>query len=148
MNSSTRLYETTFIVNASLDDAQIEAVVGRVQDTITKNGGAIEAVNKWGRKRLAYAINKRTNGFYVNLEFTAPGTVMALLERTYQLDEMVLRHLTIVLDRKALAARSAAAAAAAVAAAAAAAEVITPDEKPAAPAREPLFTEPVDTKNV
>jgi small subunit ribosomal protein S6 len=115
-----------------------------VQDTITKNGGAIEAVNKWGRKRLAYAINKRTNGFYVNLEFTAPGTVMALLERTYQLDEMVLRHLTIILDRKALAARSAAAAAAAVAAAAA---EVTPEEKPAAPAREPLFTEPADTKN-
>ncbi len=144
MSSSNHLYETTFIVNASLDDAQIEAVIGRVQDTITKNGGAIEAVNKWGRKRLAYAINKRTNGFYVNLEFTAPGTVMALLERTYQLDEMVLRHLTIVLDRKALAARSAAAAAAAVAAAAA---EVTPDEKPAAPAREPLFTEPADTKN-
>jgi len=144
MSNSNRLYETTFIVNASLDDAQIEAVVGRVQDTITKNGGALEAVNKWGRKRLAYAINKRTNGFYVNLEFTAPGTVMALLERTYQLDEMVLRHLTIVLDRKALAARSAAAAAAAVAAAAA---EVTPDEKPAVPAREPLFTEPADTKN-
>jgi small subunit ribosomal protein S6 len=144
MSNSNRLYETTFIVNASLDDAQIEAVVGRVQETITKNGGTIEAVNKWGRKRLAYAINKRTNGFYVNLEFHAPGTVMALLERTYQLDEMVLRHLTIVLDRKALAARSAAAAAAAVAAAAA---EVTPDEKPAAPAREPLFTEPADTKN-
>jgi small subunit ribosomal protein S6 len=144
MSNTNRLYETTFIVNASLDDAQIEAVVGRVQDTITKNGGVIDAVNKWGRKRLAYAINKRTNGFYVNIEFKAPGTVMALLERSYQLDEMVLRHLTIVLDRKALAARSAAAAAAAVAAAAA---EITPDEKPAAPAREPLFTEPADTKN-
>jgi small subunit ribosomal protein S6 len=144
MSNNNRLYETTFIVNASLDDAQIDAVVGRVQDTITKNGGVIEAVNKWGRKRLAYAINKRTNGFYVNIEFTAPGTVMALLERSYQLDEMVLRHLTIVLDRKALAARSAAAAAAAMAAAAA---EVTPDEKPAAPAREPLFTEPADTKN-
>ena len=144
MDTPKRLYETTVIVNASLDDSQIDAVIGRVQDTITKNGGAIEAVNKWGRKRLAYAINKRTNGFYVNLEFTAPGTVMALLERTYQLDEMVLRHLTIVLDRKALAARSASAAAAAAAAAAA---EVTPDEKPAAPAREPLFTEPADTKN-
>ena len=74
----------------------------------TKNGGTIKAVNKWGRKRLAYAINKRTNGFYVNVEFEAPGTVLAHLERAYQLDEMVLRNLTIVLDRKALAARAAA----------------------------------------
>ena len=80
--------------------------------TVTKNGGTIKAVNKWGRKRLAYAINKRTNGFYVNVEFEAPGTVLAHLERAYQLDEMVLRNLTIVLDNKALAARAAALAAA------------------------------------
>lgn len=135
MSSITRTYETTFIVNASLDDAQVEAVVTRVQETITKNGGTIKAVNKWGRKRLAYPINKRTNGFYVNIEFEAPGTVLAFLERAYQLDEMVLRNLTIVLDRKALAARAAALAAAPPV-----------EEKPAAapapaPAggREPLF---------
>jgi len=132
MSTTGRTYETTFIVNASLDDAQVEAVIARVQETITKNGGTIKAVNKWGRKRLAYSINKRTNGFYVNVEFEAPGTVLAHLERAYQLDEMVLRNLTIVLDRKALAARAAALAAAPV------------EEKPApstAGGREPLFTE-------
>jgi small subunit ribosomal protein S6 len=132
MGTSSRTYETTFIVNASLDDAQVEAVIARVQETIAKNGGTIKAVNKWGRKRLAYAINKRTNGFYVNVEFEAPGTVLAHLERAYQLDEMVLRNLTIVLDRKALAARAAALAATPV------------EEKPVTPpvpGREPLFTE-------
>jgi len=133
MSTTGRTYETTFIVNASLDDAQVEAVIGRVQETITKNGGTIKAVNKWGRKRLAYSINKRTNGFYVNVEFEAPGTVLTHLERAYQLDEMVLRNLTIVLDRKALAARAAALAAAPV------------EEKPAAAStaagREPLFSE-------
>ena len=117
MSSTNRTYETTFIVNASLDDAQVEAVVARVQETITKNGGTIKAVNKWGRKRLAYPINKRTNGFYVNLEFDAPGTVLAHLERAYQLDEMILRNLTLVLEKKALAARAAALAAAPVVAA-------------------------------
>jgi len=133
MGTTSRTYETTFIVNASLDDAQVEAVIGRVQETITKNGGTIKAVNKWGRKRLAYAINKRTNGFYVNVEFDAPGTVLAHLERAYQLDEMVLRNLTIILDKKAIAARAAALAAAPPV-----------EEKPAAPpaaGREPLFTE-------
>ncbi len=138
MSNTSRLYETTFIVNASLDDAQVEAVIARVQETITKNGGTIQAVNKWGRKRLAYPINKRTNGFYVNVEFEAPGTVLAFLERSYQLDEMVLRNLTIALDRKALAARAAALAAA-----------VPVEEKPvdAPPAREPLFTEPAEPKN-
>jgi ribosomal protein S6 len=44
-----RLYETTFIVNASLDDTQVDAVIGRVQDVIVKNGGAASALNNWGR---------------------------------------------------------------------------------------------------
>lgn len=130
MDTARKIYETTVVINASLDDAQTDAVIGRVQDTITKNGGAINAINKWGRKRLAYPINKKTNGFYVNIEFTAPGTLLALLERSYQLDEMILRYLTIALDSKALKAR-------------AAAPVIVPQmaEQPAAPpaAREPLF---------
>jgi small subunit ribosomal protein S6 len=135
MDKTKRKYETTFIVNASLDDTQVDSVVGRVQDTITKNGGTIVAANKWGRKRLAYSINKKTNGFYVNLEFDAPGTVLALLERSFQLDEMILRYLTIVLDRKALKARAAAAVPPA------------PKEEPApVPAREPLFAEPTNEK--
>ncbi len=138
MDKLRRQYETTFIVNASLDDSQIDAVIGRVQDTITKNGGTIQAVNKWGRKRLAYPISKKTNGFYVNIEFLAPGTVLALLDRSYQLDEMILRYLTIVLDAKALALKAKNAAAAAAAAAAAVAEPAP------VPAREPLFKESGD----
>ncbi len=132
MDKPKRLYETTFIVNASLDDAQIDGVITRVQDLIGRNGGTVTAVNKWGRKRLAYSINKKTNGFYVNLELEAPGTLLAPLERAYQLDEMILRYLTIMLDRKAIAARKASAAAAAAAAAQAANE-----PAPAVPAREP-----------
>jgi small subunit ribosomal protein S6 len=138
MDKPKRQYETTVIVNASLDDSQIDAVIGRVQDTITKNGGAIQAVNKWGRKRLAYPISKKTNGFYVNIEFLAPGTVLALLDRSYQLDEMILRYLTIVLDAKAIALKVKNAAAAA---AAAAAVVVEPAP---VPAREPLFKETGD----
>ena len=129
-----RLYETTFIVNASLDDTQVDAVIGRVQDVIVKNGGAVSALNKWGRKRLAYSINKKTNGFYVNIEFTAPAPLLASLERSFQLDEMILRFLTIQLDQKALAARAKAQAAAAA----------PPAAEPApVPPREPLFKEPV-----
>ena len=107
MSTTPRIYETTIIVNASLEDAQIDAVIGRVQDTIVKNGGTIDALNKWGRKRLAYPIHKKTNGFYTNLEFTAPATLLPVLERAYQLDELILRTLTIQLDKKALAARQA-----------------------------------------
>ena len=128
-----RLYETTFIINASLDDTQVDAVIGRVQDVIVKNGGTANALNKWGRKRLAYSINKKTNGFYVNIEFTAPPPLLASLERSFQLDEMILRFLTLHLDPKALASRAKAQAAAAAPPAA--------DPVPVQP-REPLFKEP------
>ncbi len=134
MDTTQRTYETTVIINASLDDTQIDSVVGRIQETITKNGGAIVALNKWGRKRLAYPINKKTNGFYVNIEFTAPPSILAILERSYQLDEMVLRYLTIVLDAKAIAARKAAPVAPAA-----------EEPTPAVTAREPLFREPEST---
>ena len=131
-----RTYETTFIVTASLDDAQTESVINRVQDTITKGGGTISSFNKWGRKRLSYPINKKTTGFYVNMEFVAPGTAITSLKRTLQLDEMILRHLTIIVDPKVLKARKASAAAEAEA---------TPEAAPV-PAREPLFSDQSEEK--
>ncbi|HTY02077.1 MAG TPA: 30S ribosomal protein S6 [Bacteroidota bacterium] len=137
MDKPKKQYETTFIVNASLDDSQIEGVISRVQEVVTRNGGTVTAINKWGRKRLAYSINKKTNGFYVNMELEAPGTMLTALDRAYQLDEMILRHLTILLDRKALAARQAAAVAAAAAAAAA---LNPPPEAAPVPTREPQAT--------
>ncbi|MBM2840020.1 MAG: ribosomal protein [Bacteroidetes bacterium] len=135
MDTPKHTYESTVILNASLDDAQIDAVIGRIQETITKNGGTITSLNKWGRKRLSYSINKKTNGFYVIIEFTGSGELIGLLERSFQLDEMVLRYLTIKLDKKALAAKAKLIATAAEA------------EAPlATPVREPLFDEPGATK--
>ena len=135
MDTPKPVYETTTIINASLDDAQIEAVIGRVQETITKNGGSITKLDKWGRKRLAYSINKKTNGFYVNIEFTGPGSLIGLLERSYQLDEMVLRYLTIKLDKKAIAAKAKLTSTA-----------VEPAPAPSVPVREPLFEEPKTSK--
>ena len=133
-HTGKRTYETTFIVNASLDDAQTESVINRVQDTITKGGGTISSFNKWGRKRLSYPINKKTTGFYVNMEFVAPGTAIASLKRTFQLDEMILRQLTIIVDPKVLKARKASAEAEAA-----------PEPTPV-PAREPLFSDQTEEK--
>ena len=125
------VYETTFIVNASLDDGQTDVVIARVQDTITKNGGIITVLEKWGRKRLAYPIKKKTNGFYVNIEFEAPGTLIAQLERAFQLDEMILRHLIIRLMPNALKAKAQARSLTAE----------QPEARPSIPTREPLFKE-------
>ena len=111
MEKENKIYETTFIVNAALDDAQIESVIEKVKDLIVKNGGEVRSLEKWGRKRLAYTIDKKNNGFYAYLEFKAPGDLIAKMERHYHLDDQIIRHLTIQLDKKALKARELAASA-------------------------------------
>ena len=105
MEKEHKIYETTFIVNAALDDAQIDAVLEKVKEVIVKNHGEVRAIEKWGRKRLAYTIDKKNNGFYAFFEFKAPGDLITKLERHYHLDEQIIRHLTIQLDKKALKAK-------------------------------------------
>jgi small subunit ribosomal protein S6 len=100
-----KVYETTFILNATLDDAQIDQIVDKFKDFVTKQSGEFKLLEKWGRKRLTYPIQKKNNGFYVVSEFTAPSDMIAKLERYYALDENIMRFLTIQLSEKALKAR-------------------------------------------
>lgn len=102
MDQPKHVYETTFIVNATLDDAQIDGVISKITDFIQKHGGEIRELVKWGRKRFAYPLQKKNNGFYVVCEFAAPGDLVAKLERHYFLDENILRYLTILLTPKVL----------------------------------------------
>jgi len=104
MDTPKKVYETTFIINSYLEDAQIEAIITKVEETITKGGGVINVFDKIGRKRLAYPIKKKNNGYYCYIVFEATPDFIAKLERFYQLEEGVLRYLTIALDKKALAA--------------------------------------------
>ncbi|MBW7889351.1 MAG: 30S ribosomal protein S6 [Bacteroidetes bacterium] len=99
------MYETVFIVNATLEDPQIEAIIDKMKDFLTKNNAEIQSVEKWGRRRLAYPIKKKNNGFYVLFEFKAAGDIIAKLERQYQLEEQIIRYLTVMLDKKALKAK-------------------------------------------
>jgi small subunit ribosomal protein S6 len=105
LKDNRRLFETTFIVNASLDDSLIEGVIAKVQDQITKNQGEVTAVQRWGRKRLSYPIAKKNNGFYVCVEFTASGDLVTKLARFYHLEENVLRYLTIHVTKQMVKAR-------------------------------------------
>jgi small subunit ribosomal protein S6 len=105
MAASNKVYETTFIVNASLDDPQIDAEIEKVKDLIVKSTGEMIEIVKWGRKRFAYPIKKRNNGFYVVMAFKAPGDIVAKMERFFHLNENVLRFLVLTLDKIAVTAR-------------------------------------------
>jgi small subunit ribosomal protein S6 len=97
-----RTYESVAIINAALEDDQIESTISRMQETITTHGGEILDLDKWGRKRLAYPINKAKSGYYVIFRFNASTDLIATFERNYRLDENVIRYLTIQLDKYAL----------------------------------------------
>jgi small subunit ribosomal protein S6 len=90
------------MINAALDDDQLEAEVARLQENIINFGGEIIEVDKVGRKRLAYIVNKSKIGYYAILRFNAPSNIVAKLERSYSLNDNVLRFLTIALDKDAL----------------------------------------------
>lgn len=95
-----RAYESTYILNAALEDGEIEALVKRINDFITERGGSFLEINEWGRRRLAYPIAKKYNGFYVYMAFEAEADVLPQLERFFTLEEQVMRHLTLQLDMK------------------------------------------------
>jgi len=105
MDTPKRVYETTFIVNSYLEDAQIESIIKKVEETLTKNEIQINVFDKIGRKRLAYPIKKKNNGYYCYIVFESTPDFLTKLERVYQLEEGILRHLTIVLDKKTIAAQ-------------------------------------------
>lgn len=96
------VYESAVIINAALDDEQIEAIISRIKDTIVNNGGEIREIENWGRKRLAYMVKKSKIGYYAIFRFNAPSSIVAKLERSYILDEQILRYLTILLDNDAV----------------------------------------------
>jgi len=99
---SFRVYESAVIINAALDDPQIESVISQIKDTIINNGGEIREIENWGRKRLAYMIKKSKVGYYIIIRFNATPNLISKLERSYQLDEHILRYLTVKLDADAL----------------------------------------------
>ncbi|MCX7930105.1 MAG: 30S ribosomal protein S6 [Chlorobi bacterium] len=98
--SNRRLYETVYIVNATLEDAEIEEAINRINEYIVHHGGTIQEVNRWGRRRLAYPIKKRYNGYYVHCTFEASPSSIPIIERYLVLDDSVLRHLTVQLPQR------------------------------------------------
>jgi small subunit ribosomal protein S6 len=102
---SRRWYETTFLINASLDDPIIEQIIKKYENFIKDRGGEIILMERWGRRRLAYPINKKNSAFYVYFEYFAPPTIVSELERAFQLDENIMRYLTVVVTKKALKAK-------------------------------------------
>jgi small subunit ribosomal protein S6 len=101
------------ILDAALEDDVIRATVDRATEVISTGGGTVLRVDRWGKRRFAYELHHRSEGYYVLVEFSADPEVVASLDRMLGLADEVVRHKVIRLPDKvaARAARPSAAAA-------------------------------------
>ena len=94
-------YEMFYIIDTDLEETARKELIEKVSALITNNGGEIEKVDEtWGKRRLAYAIDYKTEGWYVLVTFKAPVELPRELERNLQINESVLRYLVIRLEEK------------------------------------------------
>jgi small subunit ribosomal protein S6 len=96
------MYESAVLINAALEEDQIQSLISRIKELISSNDGEITDIEDWGRKRLAYMIKKSKIGYYIIFQFNAYPQIISTLEKFYKLDENILRYLTIKLTKNAL----------------------------------------------
>lgn len=87
-----REYEIMLIVDPDADEAALTGVIDRVSGIITGRGGEVKKVDRWGRRRLTFEINRRTEGQYVVMQFQAEPEAVQQIERTLHLADEVIRH--------------------------------------------------------
>ena len=88
-------YETTFILEPGLDETRVNEEVEKVSAWITELGGQVLEVQRWGKRRLSYEINKKRDGIYTYILHESPGPVVREIERRMRLGEIVLRVLSV-----------------------------------------------------
>jgi len=92
------LYEHVFLARQDLAQAQVDALAETATKIIEDNGGKVVKTETWGLRNLAYRIQKNRKAHYVALDFDAPAPVVAELERQTQINEDVIRYMTIKVD--------------------------------------------------
>lgn len=97
MTEIKRAYETVFVVDTTLGDDAVKGLVEKFKALIEKNA-TIDQIDEWGKKRLAYEIDYKTEGYYVLINFTSATDFPAELERNYKITEGILRSIVILKD--------------------------------------------------
>jgi small subunit ribosomal protein S6 len=87
----THQYELMVILNPEIDERQVPATLDKFLKVITADGGSIDNVDIWGKRRLAYEIQKKTEGLYAVVAFTATSAATQELDRQLKLNEQVMR---------------------------------------------------------
>ncbi|HTL71154.1 MAG TPA: 30S ribosomal protein S6 [Candidatus Eisenbacteria bacterium] len=93
-----RNYEGVFIINPDLSNDASKGVVTQVQELVSKNGGRVDGLQEWGKRRMAYKINKKHEGNYVIVNFQIDPDKTKKLEQAFRLNDNLLRYLLVNKD--------------------------------------------------
>lgn len=97
-----RTYEALYIVKPDLKDDEIQTVAKDVETLVSSNGGAIVRSETWGKRKLAYEVDKYTEGVYVLLRFQSPASFVGKLANHFRLTESIIRDVIVYFDDKTL----------------------------------------------
>jgi small subunit ribosomal protein S6 len=100
MATGKNQYELTYVISGVVKQNQIDDIVRSITQYVEGNGGEIIEVDEWGNQRLAYEIDKKRSGYYVNMYFRSPGDLIPKVERQMQINDDILRYLTLRMDAK------------------------------------------------
>lgn len=93
-----RKYETIFILDCEIEEAAQKALIEKITGVISSAGGTIDTLNEWGKKKLAYAIKFKKEGYYVFIEFEADVETPMAIERIFRITEGILKGLIVRKD--------------------------------------------------
>ena len=97
---SDRVYEILFIVDPNLGEPEVDALTAQVQGFAEKEGGRIQKVEKWGKKRLAYAVGKHREGSYVLIVAEGGSALVKEVERRIRVTDGIIRFITVRVDEE------------------------------------------------
>ena len=93
-----RNYEGVIIINPDLTGDAAKGIVTQVQELVTKNGGRVDGLQEWGKRRLAYKIHKKQDGNYLVMNFQMDSKVTKKFEQALRLNDQILRYLLVNKD--------------------------------------------------
>jgi small subunit ribosomal protein S6 len=96
-----RRYETIIIIDPDArEDTRLE-LIERVNEIISQHGGFLIELDDWGQRRMAYEIKKKLRGYYARVDYCGNGTLVDEIERTFRIDDRVMKYMTVLLDKEA-----------------------------------------------
>jgi small subunit ribosomal protein S6 len=93
-----RIYENLFIVKPDATEEEIDGLVDQMSKSVTTHGGSIDKVEKWGKRKLAYRVEKQREGYYILIQFTAEASTVHEFERRLRVQDSVMKFITVRID--------------------------------------------------